>query len=154
LFGAAIISYGTNTGYSGTYFVQGYGTNSSAITEFDVDAATSGFYNVDLSYSSANGTTILDLYLNGPLLETVSLSGIANANTWTDKTVSVFLIAGINRIAYGAISNGTSNGVALDYINVTPGSGTITSYEVSSSQYTLGGTAVAQTNSSAQVEPR
>jgi len=149
LFGAATVSYGTNTGYSGTYFVQGYGTNSSAITEFDVAAATSGFYNIDLRYSSPNGSTNLDLYLNSALLETVSLSGTANANTWADKTVSVFLLAGINRIAYGALSDGTSNGVALDYINVTPGSGTITTYEASSSQNTLGGTAVAQTNSSA-----
>ena len=149
LFGTATVNYGTNTGYSGTYFVSGYGTNSNAITEFDVTAATSGFYNIDLRYSSPNASGGLDLYLNGPLLETVSLSQTANANSWADATVPVFLTAGINRIAYGALSNGTSNGVALDYINVTPTTGTITTYEATSSANTLGGTAVAQTNSSA-----
>ena len=35
----------------------------------------------------------------------------------------MFLTAGINRIAYGALSNGLSNGVAIDYIDVTPAAG-------------------------------
>jgi Carbohydrate binding module (family 6) len=147
LFGPATAAYGANTGYSGTYFVQGYGNNNGAITEFDVEAANSGFYNVDLRYAAPDGDSSLNLYLNGPLLETVSLNGTANANTWSDKTLTMFLTGGINRIAYG--SNGSSNGVQLDYINVTATSGTVTTYEAASSNNTLGGTAVRQNNSDA-----
>ena len=61
----------------------------------------------------------------------------------------MFLTAGINRIAYGALSNGLSNGVAIDYIDVTPAAGTITNYQASSTINTLGGGAVVQTGSGA-----
>jgi Carbohydrate binding module (family 35)/Carbohydrate binding module (family 6) len=147
LFGPATVTYGSNTGYSGTYFVQGYGNNNGAITEFDVQAPSSGFYNLDLRYSAPNGNSSLNLYLNGPELETVSLPVTENANTWSDNTVTVYLTGGINRIAYG--SNGSSEGVQLDYLNVSSTSGTATTYEATSSSNTLGGTAVRQNNSSA-----
>jgi Carbohydrate binding module (family 35) len=148
LFGSATVTYGTNTGYSGTYFVQGYGTASSATTEFDVTAPANGFYTVNLRYSTPNAST-LQIYLNGPALQTTSLTATANANTWASKSVNMFLTAGINRIAYGALSNGSSNGVAIDYIDVTPAAGTITNYQASSTVNTLGGGAVVQTGSGA-----
>jgi hypothetical protein len=147
LFGPATAEYGSNTGYSGTYFVQGYGNNNSAVTEFDVQAASSGFYNIDLRYSAPNGASSLNLYLNGPELETVSLNATANANTWADKTVTVFLTGGINRIAYG--SNGSSSGVQLDYVNVTSTSGTNTTYEATATANTVAGAAERETDSSA-----
>jgi hypothetical protein len=147
LFGPATVTYGSNTGYSGTYFVQGYVNNNGAVTEFDVQAPNAGFYNVDLRYSSPNGNTSLNLYVNGPQLETVSLAGTNNGNTWTDNTVTLYLIKGINRIAYGA--NSSSTGVQLDYINVASTSGTVTTYEAAASNNTLGGTAVRENNSNA-----
>jgi hypothetical protein len=147
LFGPATVEYGDNTGYSGTYFVQGYGKNNNAVTEFDVQAAGSGFYSIDLRYSSPEDTSSLSLYLNGPELETISLPATENANTWSDATVTIFLTAGINRIAYG--TNGSTNAVQLDYIDVNSTSGTSTTYEATSSANTLGGTAVDQSNSDA-----
>jgi hypothetical protein len=127
--------------------VQGYVNNNGAVTEFDVQAPNAGFYNVDLRYSSPNGNTSLNLYVNGPQLETVSLAGTNNGNTWTDNTVTLYLIKGINRIAYGA--NSSSTGVQLDYINVASTSGTVTTYEAAASNNTLGGTAVRENNSNA-----
>ena len=147
LFGAATITYGGNTGYTGTYFVQGYGDNNGAVTEFDVQAPNAGFYNVDLRYSSPNGNTSLNLYVNGPQLETISLSGTKDGNTWTDKTITLYLIKGVNRIAYGA--NGSSAGVQLDSINASTTGGTVTTYEAAASNNTLGGTAVRENNSNA-----
>jgi len=147
LFGPATVTYGSNTGYSGTYFVQGYVNNNGAVTEFDVQAPNAGFYNVDMRYSSPSGNTSLNLYVNGPQLETVSLPGTNNGNSWTDKTVTLYLIKGINRIAYG--SNSSSTGVQLDYINVTSTTGTVTTYEAAATNNTLGGTAVRENNSNA-----
>jgi hypothetical protein len=151
LFGPATVEYGSNTGYSGTYFVQGYGNNNSAITEFDVQANPSGgfggYYNLDLRYSAPDGNSSATLYLNGSDIETVDLPATENANTWSDATVTVFLLNGINRIAYG--SNGSSNGIQLDYLNVTAASGTTTQYEATATANTLGGTAVRQNNSDA-----
>jgi hypothetical protein len=151
LFGPATAEYGSNTGYSGTYFVQGYGNNNGAITEFDVQANPSGggggFYNLDLRYSAPNGSSNVTLFLNGSDVETVNLPATKNANTWADATVTVFLLGGINRIAY--VDNGSSNGIQLDYLNVTSASGTTTQYEATASDNTLGGSAVRQNNSSA-----
>ena len=141
----ATITYGNNTGYSGTYFVQGYADYGYAVTEFDVQAANSGFYNIDLRYSAPSGSGSLNLYLNGPQVETVSLPATQNANTWSDATATLFLTQGINRVAYGA--NATSNGIQVDYIDVSSSSGTTTTYEATSSNNTLGGTAVSQNNS-------
>jgi hypothetical protein len=56
---------------------------------------------------------------------------------------------GINRISYGALSNSESDGVQLDYIQVSSGSGTTTLYEADSSQNNLGGTAADQTGNGA-----
>jgi hypothetical protein len=42
-----------------------------------------------------------------------------------------------------------SNGVQLDYIQVSPGSGTITTYEAAASGNTVAGSAVRETNSTA-----
>jgi hypothetical protein len=151
LFNGATAEYGGNTGYSGTYFVQGYTNSNGAATEFDVQANPSGgfggYYNLDLRYSAPNGASSVNLYLNGSDIETVNLPATANANTWSDATVTVFLLNGINRIAY--VGNGSSNGIQLDYLNITSGSGTTTQYEATATANTLGGAAVRQNNSSA-----
>jgi hypothetical protein len=149
LFGTAAVQFGNATGYSGTYFVQGYGSSNNAVTEFDVNAPSSGYYNVDLRYSSPNGAKVLQLYLNGPALETINLPGTANGNTWSDATTTIFLTQGINRIAYGALSNSGSSGVQLDYINLSTGAGTIDTYEAAASNNTLGGTAVRENDNNA-----
>lgn len=149
LFGTAAVTYGSATGYSGTYFVQGYGTGSNTETEFDINAANSGFYNVNLRYSSPEGNKSLQIYLNGPALETISLPGTANGNTWSNVTTTMYLTQGINRIAYGAVADSGSEGIQLDYIQVSAESGTNTTYEATASANTVGGNAERETDSTA-----
>src|SRR5690606_23201764 len=52
LAGTAAVTYGSNTGYSGTYFTEGYVNSSNASTQFYVTAANNGYYDVTLRYSA------------------------------------------------------------------------------------------------------
>lgn len=154
LSGTAKVTYGTNTGYSGTYFVEGYGASNNAGTNFVVNAPSDGYYNVSLRYSAgpytgapANRTT--QLVLNGSIAEDVSLPGTTDWNTWNTVTTKLYLQAGINRISYDAYTNDDSDAINIDYIDVAATTGTVNSYEAESSANTLTGTAVVSSNSGA-----
>lgn len=149
LSGAATVTYGNATGYSGTYFVQGYGTDSNAHTEFDITAPANGFYNVDLRYSSPKGPKALRLCLNGPALETILLAATSDGNTWADATARIFLNQGINRITYSALANTKSDGVQLDYIDVTAVNQPFPTYEAAATGNTVSGNAARINDSSA-----
>lgn len=58
-------------------------------------------------------------------------------------TTKVFLTAGINRLEVGA------TGANVDYLDVSPATGTITAYEAESSANTLGGAARVAANTAA-----
>jgi non-lysosomal glucosylceramidase len=113
------VAVNTNhTGYSGTGFVDGY-WNSGATTTFTVNAGSAGTYNVDLRYSNAMGSNeTLSIYVNGTKLRQVSLSNLANWDTWSDKIDALTLNAGSNTIAYKYDTGDTGN-VNLDYISLT-----------------------------------
>jgi hypothetical protein len=114
--GAAVNT--NHTGYSGTGFVDGY-WNSGATTTFTVNAGSAGTYNVDLRYSNAMGSNeTLSIYVNGTKLRQVSLSNLANWDTWSDKIDTLTLNAGNNTIAYKYDTGDTGN-VNLDYISLT-----------------------------------
>ena len=152
--GSAKITYGGNTGYSGTGFVEGYGGSNNASTTFVVTASHNGFYNVRLRYSagpigSAPSTRTIRLMLNGSPLKDVSVPATADWNTWADANINVFLTAGINRIAFDSFTNDDSGAMNIDYIEVTPGSGAINAYEAEASGNTLGGTAAVMNDSAA-----
>jgi hypothetical protein len=154
LSGSANITYGSNTGYSGTYFVEGYGASSNASTNFVVTAPSNGFYNVTLRYTAgpytgapANRTT--RMMLNGSQLKDLTLPGTADWNTWGSVTTKVFLNAGINRIGINAFTSDDSDAINVDYIDVISTTGTITNYEAEAAGNTLGGTAVVTNDAAA-----
>jgi hypothetical protein len=154
LSGTAGIYSGTDTGYSGTSFVDGYGASSTAGTNFVVSAASDGYYNVSLRYSAgpytgapANRTT--QLVLNGSTVEDVPLPGTADWNTWNTVTTKLYLQAGINRISYDAYTTDDSDAINVDYIDVAATTGTVGSYEAESTANTLAGTAVVASSTGA-----
>ncbi len=152
--GSAAITYGANTGYSGTYFVEGYGASSNASTQFVVTAPSNGYYNLGLRYSAgpytgAPAARSVRLNVNGSLLTTLALPGTANWNTWNTVTTKVFLPAGVNRVNVDAYTGDDADAVNLDYLDVAATTGTITNYEAESSANTRGGTAAVASNSSA-----
>jgi hypothetical protein len=150
--GTAKVTYGANTGYSGTSYVEGYGESTNASTEFVVTVASDGYYNLSLRYSAGPYTGApadrwLLLRLNGSDLTTVALPGTANWNTWKTATTKVYLQAGINRVAYNAYTR--RNAVNLDYLEVAATSGSVTAYEAEAGGNTLSGTAVVVGDSAA-----
>ncbi|MEV0388417.1 carbohydrate-binding protein [Nonomuraea sp. NPDC050643] len=154
LAGSARVTYGANTGYSGTSFSEGYGASTTASTKFVVTAPDDGYYNLALRYSAgpytgAPAARSVRLRLNGSDLTDVALPGTADWNTWNTVTTKVFLTAGINRVDVNAYATDDRDAVNLDYLEVTPGTGTITSYQAESSANTLGGAARVAANSAA-----
>ncbi|MEV5846161.1 RICIN domain-containing protein [Streptomyces sp. NPDC051985] len=155
LSGSARVTYGSNTGYSGTYFVDGYQGSSNASTNFVVSAPSNGYYDVTLRYSAgpssgAPTNRSTRVTVDGSKLTDLSLTGTANWNTFATKTVTMFLSQGINRINYGAYTSDDSDNITVDSIDVTSStSGAIAGYEAESSSNTFGGTAAVETDSAA-----
>lgn len=152
--GGARVTYGTNTGYSGTYFAEGYGASTSASTKFVVTVPSDGYYNVGLRYSAgplsgAPANRSIRLRLNGSDVTDLALPGTADWNTWNTVTAKVFLPAGISRIEANAYASDDRDAVNLDYLDVAATTGTITSYEAEASGNTLSGTAARASNSGA-----
>ena len=152
--GSARISYGTNTGYSGTYFVEGYGASTTASTKFVVSAPADGYYNLGLRYSAGPYTGAptdrsVRVRLNGADLTDLALPGTANWNTWNTVTRKVFLTAGINRVDVNAYATDDRDAVNLDYLDVAATTGTVTTYEAEATGNTLAGTAVITSDTAA-----
>ncbi|MEE1765111.1 RICIN domain-containing protein [Streptomyces sp. SP18BB07] len=155
LTGSARVTYGSNTGYTGTYFVDGYSGSSNASTNFVVSAPSNGYYDVTLRYaagphSGAPANRSTRVTVNGTKLTDLALTGTANWNTWNTKTVTMYLTQGINRIDYGAYTSDESDNISVDSIDVTTStSGTTASYEAEASGNTLGGTAATTSDTAA-----
>jgi hypothetical protein len=154
LSGSAKVTYGTNTGYSGTYFTEGYGGSNNAGTNFVVNAPSDGYYNVSLRYSAgpysgAPTARTTQLVLNGSTVQDVSLPGTTDWNTWNTVTTKLYLQAGINRIGYDAYTNDDSDAINIDYIDVAATTGAVGTYEAESPANTLAGTAVVSSSSGA-----
>lgn len=152
--GTAAITYGATGGYSGTSFVEGYGATNNASTNFVVSAAADGYYNVTVRYAagpfgSAPTTRNLRMDLNGSTLTDLSLPATASWDTWNSSTIRVFLTAGINRISLKAFTNNESDAVNIDYIDVLPTSGNITTYQAEAAGNSLGGNAAISSSSNA-----
>ena len=152
--GTANITYGSNTGYSGTYFVEGYGASTTASTKFVVSVGSNGYYNLSLRYSAgpysgAPTDRSIRLRLNGSDLTDVALPGTADWNTWKTTTTKVFLPAGISRVEYNAYSGDDRDAVNLDYLDVAATSGSTTAYEAEAGGNTLSGAAAVVSDSAA-----
>jgi outer membrane lipoprotein-sorting protein len=105
--------------YSGTGFVDGYYTSTSAKDSFTVNAPIAGSYKVTLHYSAGNGASSnTGLYINGTKLKNISCPATTNWDIWSDETETVTLKAGNNGIVYKAETSSASC-VNLDYIVVS-----------------------------------
>ncbi|MFC4116326.1 CBM35 domain-containing protein [Nonomuraea zeae] len=154
LSGSARVTYGPNTGYSGTSFTEGYGGSTTASTKFVVTAPSDGYYNAALRYSAGPYTGApagrsARLRLNGSDLIDVTLPGTADWNTWNTVTTKVFLTAGINRLEVNAYASDDRDAVNIDYLDLAATTGTITSYQAESAANTLSGAARVSANSAA-----
>src|SRR5262249_39486818 len=69
--------------------------------------------------------------------------------TWNTVTTRAFLTAGINRVEVNAYAADDRDAVNVDYLDVVPATGTITSYQAESSANTLGGAARTASNAAA-----
>jgi len=152
--GSARITYGTNTGYSGTYFVEGYGASTTASTKFVVTAPADGYYNLGLRYTAgpytgAPADRSVRVRLNGADLTDLALPGTATWNTWNTVTRKVFLTAGVNRVDVNAYATDDRDAVNLDYLDVAATTGTVTTYEAEATGNTLSGTAVVTSDAAA-----
>ncbi len=113
-----------HTGYTGSGFVDGYGT-SGATTTFTVNAAAAGTHQAKLRYSNGPYPTAraktISLYVNNSKVKQINLASTANWDTWATHTESVTLNAGNNTIAY-KVDTGDYGYVNLDNLTVTSGS--------------------------------
>ena len=124
LSGGAAVNTNHN-GYSGTGFVDGY-WNSGATSTFTVNVGSAGNYNVDLRYANAMGSNeTISIYVNGVKIRQITLTNLANWDTWSDKVDALSLNAGNNTIAY-KYDTGDSGNVNLDYISVSSAGATST----------------------------
>lgn len=114
-----------HTGYTGTGFVGGYtdGNKGNAATQFAVNAATAGNYNVTLRYSNGNGSAkTLSLYVNNTKIKQISLNATTNWDTWGTQTETVALNQGSNTIRY-KFDTADSGNVNVDNISVDTSTG-------------------------------
>ena len=103
-----------------------------------------------MRYASArHNSGKVRLHLNGSLLEDLGLAATAGPNTWTNHARKVFLTGGINRIVFAGEPDGSSEGLRIDSLDVTPAAGTITEYEAEDSANTIGGAAKIEDNGGA-----
>ncbi len=118
----AVISQGVvesnHAGYTGTGFVN-YHNVAGSYVEFTVSAAAAGNY--PLTFRYANGSTTdrtMDITVNGtPAAPGVSFSGTGAWATWSEKTVTVALTAGANKVRATATSS--AGGPNLDRLRAT-----------------------------------
>jgi hypothetical protein len=155
LSGSAKVTYDwPTTGYSGNYFTEGYGASNNASSQFVTTVSSDGYYNVALRYSAGpytgvSGNRTARMTLNGNQLKDLTLPSTTDWNTWNTVTTKVYLTAGINRIGINAYTTDDTDAINVDYIDVTPTTGTITTYEAESPTNTLTGASVSVLNDAA-----
>jgi GH15 family glucan-1,4-alpha-glucosidase len=112
----------TNTnhvGYTGTGFVDGYGTVNSSVT-FDVKVATEGYFTLKYRYANATGLECSrELIIDNTSVGKTTFLNKANWDTWGTAEKGVYLKAGRHKLvllttaAYGGSIN-------LDNLSIEP----------------------------------
>ncbi|MGH3648474.1 MAG: YbhB/YbcL family Raf kinase inhibitor-like protein [Micromonosporaceae bacterium] len=118
----ATISQGTvdsdHAGYTGSGFVN-YTNVAGSYVEFTVNTAAAGNY--PLTFRYANGTTTdrpMDVIVNGtPAAPNVSFPGTGAWSTWADRTATVSLSAGANKVR--VVATTANGGPNLDRLRAT-----------------------------------
>ncbi|HEX6346935.1 cellulase family glycosylhydrolase [Umezawaea sp.] len=109
-----------HAGFTGSGFVNVDNAVGSAV-EFTVNAPTAGA--ATLSFRYANGTATgrpVDVTVNGSLaVDELAFGGTGAWTTWSTKTASVRLAAGVNKIK--AVSTTAAGGPNLDRLDVDSG---------------------------------
>ncbi|WP_149549389.1 family 16 glycoside hydrolase [Streptomyces marokkonensis] len=109
-------------GYSGSGFVDRYGTQGAA-TAFDVEVDRSGTYDLGLRYSNGpdpfRGTKSLSVYVNGRKVRQTEFRSTGDWDTWSTQTEALRLRAGHNTVAY-RYDEGDTGHVNLDLLTVDP----------------------------------
>jgi exo-1,4-beta-D-glucosaminidase len=100
-----------HAGFTGRGFVN-YDNAVGSAVEWTVNAAAAGPATVVLRY--ANGTTVnrpMTVSVNGTVVSTgLAFGGTGNWDTWQDKTITVNLVAGSNKIkTVATTANGGPN---------------------------------------------
>lgn len=107
-------------GYSGSGFVDRYGTQGAATT-FDVEVDRSGTYDLGLRYSNGpdpfRGTKSLSVYVNGKKVRQTGFRSTGDWETWSTQTEALRLRAGRNTVAY-RYDEGDTGHVNLDLLSV------------------------------------
>jgi uncharacterized protein YjdB/predicted esterase len=108
-------------GYSGTGFVANFG-NVGNYVQFSITNATAGQQNITLRYATADNANI-HLYVNGKVIERLSLNSTGCWGCWTDKVSNVVLNSGNNIIKYQK-DVGDGGYLNVDYLSLTGITGT------------------------------
>ncbi|MVB12445.1 Cycloisomaltooligosaccharide glucanotransferase [Caprobacter fermentans] len=111
----------TNTdhpGYTGTGFVDSYGTMYSSVT-FDLDVPTTGYYNLKFRYSNATAAECKRLLIMDNASEgEVDFPVTADWNTWQESEKQVSMRAGMHRLVL-LVSSGYEGYINLDHIEIS-----------------------------------
>jgi hypothetical protein len=143
----ADLSGGARTGYADQdAWVEGYGQGDNVRTSFVVTAMDNGFYKIRLGYSAgplggSTGPRGLRMVLNGTGLTDLILPATESWEAWAQVDSSIFLAAGINRIAFEPSPVGGRGVVHIRDITVTPAVGPVWSYKAADPANALSGTA-------------
>lgn len=104
--------------YSGSGYIDGMKAGSSVT--FTVEAFETGDYGVRLRYANGSGADMtINVYVNGLLAKTATLSQTINWDTWDVHLDSLSLTAGENTITYRIEGTNTAIGVLLDKISMS-----------------------------------
>lgn len=123
-----------HVGYSGSGFVDGY-WQQGATTQFNVSAASAGWYDVGLRYSNGFAASNISVYGNGAKVAQSALATTGNWDTWATKAETLYLNAGNNQIAYKYDAGDGAN-VNLDYITLAPTTATKSDLSITDIQWT------------------
>jgi sucrose-6-phosphate hydrolase SacC (GH32 family) len=105
-------------GYSGTSFVGGYVSNSTARTTFNIKLSDAATCLLGIRYAAGSGTSSnIGLYVNGTKLRFLTFNGTGSWDAWRDQTETVALSAWSNTIELKA-DGSSARSIALDYISL------------------------------------
>ncbi|MDD9265452.1 carbohydrate-binding protein [Paenibacillus sp. GCM10023248] len=107
----------SNSGYSGTGYVNFQAASDAAIQWGSIGIGSTGTKNVRIRYALQEGTSNLDIYVNGTkMLTDVAFAATGSLSTWGEKSVQVPMISGNNTIKL--VTTGT-DGPNVDHINLS-----------------------------------
>ncbi len=109
----------TNTGFSGSGYVTGMDIIGATAKIEPQGMPADGIYDVVLRYSNGTGTaqTITVHSARSKVGQKITLEPTGDWNTWSDKTISVFLKKGTSSIEF-IHEDGDTGNANLDYVSV------------------------------------